>query len=416
MSAFPKTETKRGVSRSYVLGIFMIAVALSLLFGGSAGSAPVTLVYGSTWRWFKQGTSFCVQQTPEQAINVFCNASAQTEMNNLMIKLSEGDIVDFHRVPITTTFQINNCSRTPCTGTGLFQHQDLTFRNAFFQYSGAQILTLTCSLCVAAVTPSAIGMRFESFTLNMTGRIAVTDSVSVSGFTGAQFLNWNVCCGTFQLTEDTNSVGASVYSGWSVSNTGIGTGTNYILQISDLTAVKNSNFIGIDNGINQVGAETQIATNVFQSVVGICVNIVDSTVSQNTFVACGTAVNVYVNIAQPNGDPSIIGNTFTTNGINFATVAGVNPLLFGNLVLNGAPFNPTGTFPITVTASPFTFTDVAFVLETVYINGGTIVTIVKNGITIFGASTGDHIAVDLYPGQSIIVTYTIIPGMTVDEF
>jgi hypothetical protein len=73
-------------------------------------------------------------------------------------------------------------------------------------------------------------------------------------------------------------------------------------------------------------------------------------------------------------------------------------------------YNPVGTSSITVGASPFTYT-AGTSPETVYIDGGTITSVTKGGVTI-ATTTGR--AIQLEPNESIVVTYSAAPTMTKD--
>jgi len=74
-------------------------------------------------------------------------------------------------------------------------------------------------------------------------------------------------------------------------------------------------------------------------------------------------------------------------------------------------FAPQGVAAITVGASPFTYTagDTA---EVIYITGGTVSLVVKNGITVFAASP---CTVHLGPGEAVVVTYSGLPTMNRDR-
>jgi polygalacturonase len=70
-----------------------------------------------------------------------------------------------------------------------------------------------------------------------------------------------------------------------------------------------------------------------------------------------------------------------------------------------------GVSSITVGASPFTYT-AGYSPETIYVDGGTVSSITKGGITI-ATSTGR--AIQLEPNESIVVTYSATPTMTADK-
>jgi hypothetical protein len=73
----------------------------------------------------------------------------------------------------------------------------------------------------------------------------------------------------------------------------------------------------------------------------------------------------------------------------------------------GASQNPSGPTAITVTASPFTYT-AGGSPEVVYINGGTVSDVSTGATTIFA---GSNVTVNLEPGKSVVVTYTLAPTM-----
>lgn len=71
-----------------------------------------------------------------------------------------------------------------------------------------------------------------------------------------------------------------------------------------------------------------------------------------------------------------------------------------------------GVAAITVGASPYTYTNADGVSEAVYISGGTVSAVAKNGITVFGASPA---TVWLEPGEDVTVTYSAAPTMAKDR-
>jgi len=79
------------------------------------------------------------------------------------------------------------------------------------------------------------------------------------------------------------------------------------------------------------------------------------------------------------------------------------------IIRNNRGYNPVGISPITVGASPFTYTAGASP-ETVYVSGGTVTSITKGGNN-FGLTSG---CFNLEPYESIIVTYTVAPTMFKD--
>ena len=84
----------------------------------------------------------------------------------------------------------------------------------------------------------------------------------------------------------------------------------------------------------------------------------------------------------------------------------------GTRVLDCVGLTPQGTVAITVTASPFTYTNNDNVREAVYINGGTVSAISKNGNQIF---SGTNATAWLEPLEAVTVTYTVAPSMWADR-
>lgn len=78
-------------------------------------------------------------------------------------------------------------------------------------------------------------------------------------------------------------------------------------------------------------------------------------------------------------------------------------------------YNPIGAASITATGSPMTIT-AQYTEETIFLYGGTVSGITKNGVTI---ATGTHanvpVAVRLLPGEAIVVTYSSAPTMVRDR-
>lgn len=376
------------------------------------GSSIATVVYGTTWRWFMQGTLFCIQQTPEQAVNIFCNANAQTEMNTLMGKLRNHDIIDFHNVLFTTSMTINICSKLPsaCTGaSGYIVQDDLTFENANFAYSSTQTVLIECTPCQAFIIPVITGVHFSNWHFNQTGSVSSSGpsgvTVYVQSMTGAIFDKWVVCCGFFSLLEDQSSVSQSKYYGWDMEGTAV-SGTKFALALSDFGVVASSVLNNVDGGITNAGSNLVITDD---TIVGLfyCIEVVQIAAVVGTAMSCPTDVHVL-----NGGSATVDDNAFLIGSTPFLVDAGGFVTASNNL-----NYNPVGTFAVTVTASPFTFTDTAFVLETLYIRGGAITSITKSGVTLFGAlAAGSAVTVSMYPGQSIIITYTVMPSITVDEF
>lgn len=121
---------------------------------------------------------------------------------------------------------------------------------------------------------------------------------------------------------------------------------------------------------------------------------------------------------------TVIGNFangFTT-GLSVASVANETGLYVAGNDFSGCTtaYNPTnpmgGVVAISVTASPFTYTASTTSREMVYVDGGTLTTIVKNAITLYSlGGAAAHVAVLLSHGEAVVVTYTGAPTMNKDR-
>lgn len=105
-------------------------------------------------------------------------------------------------------------------------------------------------------------------------------------------------------------------------------------------------------------------------------------------------------------DTTIIGNDFTGN-----TMGAANGLANDStcILKDNAGYNPVGVSSIIVDASPFTYT-AGSSSETVYISGGDVVSITKNG-TNLGLVTGMF---ELEPHEDIVITYNTTPTIIKD--
>lgn len=83
----------------------------------------------------------------------------------------------------------------------------------------------------------------------------------------------------------------------------------------------------------------------------------------------------------------------------------------GRLKLGNVGYNPLGTVGIAVTASPFTYT-AGDTPETVYLNGGTVSLVNIGGINVFGQT---NCTARVGPGTTVVVTYTVAPGMVTSK-
>lgn len=105
------------------------------------------------------------------------------------------------------------------------------------------------------------------------------------------------------------------------------------------------------------------------------------------------------------GTPSaltITGNQFLGN-----VTAATNGIVSGHNIQANSGYNPVGGSPITVTASPFTYT-AGSSPEMVGIYGGTVSSVTVGGTTFASASPT---VVSVSPGESVVVTYTGAPTM-----
>lgn len=83
-----------------------------------------------------------------------------------------------------------------------------------------------------------------------------------------------------------------------------------------------------------------------------------------------------------------------------------------NVWKSNVGFNPQGGQSISVTASPFTYTNADSQTEAIYISAGTVSNVSKNSLTIF---TSTNCTVVLEPGESVVVTYSSTPTMIKDR-
>jgi hypothetical protein len=106
----------------------------------------------------------------------------------------------------------------------------------------------------------------------------------------------------------------------------------------------------------------------------------------------------------------ILGNDLRNNTIALSVVG------VANRIVENLGYNPQGVAAITVTASPFTYTNADNVSEYVTVDGGTITTVVKNGITLYSfGGAAARCGVWLEPGEAVVTTYTVAPTMNKDR-
>lgn len=124
----------------------------------------------------------------------------------------------------------------------------------------------------------------------------------------------------------------------------------------------------------------------------------------------GTKTQRYgVSIAGTNSTNVTINSCLLLNNRNAAFNTGANT---GISIRNCLGWNPIGQATITVTASPFTYT-AGNSPEDVFINGGTVSSIVKGSTTLASASPS---VVHLEPNQAVVVTYSSAPTMATDKY
>jgi parallel beta-helix repeat protein len=134
------------------------------------------------------------------------------------------------------------------------------------------------------------------------------------------------------------------------------------------------------------------------------------TVANNTLGGGGANLDVGILVEGAGTDyVSVTDNTVGgyATPISKAGTAGHNVRISGNL-----GFNPQGAAAISMTASPFTYTNTDGVSEAVYIRGGTISDVSKNSRTIF---TATGCTVWLEPNESVVVTYSSAPTIEKDR-
>ncbi len=118
--------------------------------------------------------------------------------------------------------------------------------------------------------------------------------------------------------------------------------------------------------------------------------------------------NISIKTVSDSSTKYFIGGQFLPNtaGVNFSP----NPLSGTIQLFDVQGVNPIGVSSITVGASPFTYTNNDGVREGLYITGGTVTGITKNGVALGVLTT-----LLLEPGEQVIVSYTSIPNMFKDR-
>ena len=166
---------------------------------------------------------------------------------------------------------------------------------------------------------------------------------------------------------------------------------------SDRVAITGGSFY--NNGqtaANSVGVTFSNTTN-SSFTGGKCFDTQGTPTQDYGFYEVGTSNNNFINGCDLNGN-----STSAIRGLVGSST----------VVKNCNGYNPLGVASITVGASPYTYTNSDGVSEAVYIDAGTVSSIAKNSNTIF-TSTGK--TVWLEPGESVVVTYTVLPTMMKDR-
>jgi hypothetical protein len=184
-------------------------------------------------------------------------------------------------------------------------------------------------------------------------------------------------------------------------------GIRFIGGASDMEVVGNHVY---DNG--------QSGNSSYQTGILIGTGVVSGNAASNIRLARnrvfddqGTKTQI-IGIAIKGSNASISNVQIENNDITGTTTPTLFTGTLSNIkVRNNDGYNPIGVSSITVGASPFTYT-AGYSPETIYVDGGTVSSITKGGITI-ATSTGR--AIQLEPNESIVVTYSATPTMTADK-
>ena len=150
-------------------------------------------------------------------------------------------------------------------------------------------------------------------------------------------------------------------------------------------------------GIMFTGGSLQGGSGII-SIEGVFINSFSRGISNNLNESGSLYTSTWTNIFVENCN-------LANNGSNLSAV--------GNFQVRTTPaISLAGVTGITVGASPFTYTNNDNVPEAIYIDGGTVSDIKKNGTTIF---TSTQKTIWLEPGESITVTYSQVPTMRKDQ-
>jgi len=186
------------------------------------------------------------------------------------------------------------------------------------------------------------------------------------------------------------------------TNVGISICANVLRGSSQPIYLQNSSACSVTgndvDGLGVAGSAVQLDT---------CHDLI---VTANTFNACTmSGVNAYYGTMLG----IIIGPNILSGGTPADLING--PLGAGSRVIRGN-IAPAGLGAITVTPSPFTYTNADQGQQLVYVLGGTVSAIAKNGLTLAsGTSATMPVPVWLEPLEAVTVTYTVVPTMQKDR-
>ncbi len=207
--------------------------------------------------------------------------------------------------------------------------------------------------------------------------------------------------------------GASCYDD-NVHTVTDGTITTGTAILTSATAGFNASMVGNTITVNGAGsAGGNLVTTIlsWQSLTQVTVAANASTTVSGATTTWGTANQRYgIGIAGTTNNNNI---RILHNDLYGNKTAQFNTGAISTLEVRGnAGYNPIGQASISVTASPFTYT-AGNSPEDVFINGGTVSSIVKGSTTLASASPS---VVHLEPNQAVVVTYSSAPTMAADKY
>jgi parallel beta-helix repeat protein len=183
-----------------------------------------------------------------------------------------------------------------------------------------------------------------------------------------------------------------------------------------ITSNRDSSFIG--NVLKNNGKATALDVMVRA---GIVMNdstgagtypVQDNIISGNRcYDTQGTKTQKYGINQYTGGASSYLRNQVIGNNVRDNATAGIRYLSETDFYHANQGFNPPGIGAITVTASPFTYTNKDCTSIAVYIFGGTVSQIAKDSVNLF---TSTDKTVWLQPQEAVVVTYSAAPTMKKD--